>query len=162
MKLGTRNEWRPPKVNVSRHPAPGRRGHCDSHLAGDLEPAVPLYALTWQQGLSVPLLVLTKFPARPPCFSTGVSPLQVWYYIVCSCLTCGLVNYNNFYMSAHYAVCLQLWLIWLCVYPLLLFFVYACAPSLTNVTYTLFDAFPCISSVHEVWHIAFHPLVVQR
>ena len=162
MKLGTRNEWRPPKVNVSRRPAPGRRGHCDSHLAGDLEPADPLYSLTWQQGLSVPLLVLTKFTAHPPCFSTGVSPWQVWYYIVCSCLTCGLVTYNNFYMSAHYVVCLHLWLIWLCVYPFLLFFVYACAPSLTNVTYTLFDAFPCISSVHEVWHFAFHPLVVQQ
>ena len=108
MKLGTRNEWRPPKVNVYRRPAPGRRGHCDSHLAGDLEPAVPLYSLTWQQ-----CLVLTKFPARPPCFSTGVSPLHVWYYIVCSCLTCALANYNNFYMSAHYA--------------------------LTNVTYTVFN-----------------------
>ena len=43
MMLGTRNEWRAPKVNVCRRPAPGRRGHCDSHLAGDLEPAVPLY-----------------------------------------------------------------------------------------------------------------------
>ena len=139
MKLGTRDEWRPPKVNVCRRPAPGRRGHCDSHLAGDLEPAVPLYSLIWQQGLSVTLLVLTTFPARPPCFSTGVSPLQVWYYIVCSCLTCALVNYNNFYMSAHYAVCLKLWFNWLCVYPLLLFFVYACAPSLTNVTYTVFN-----------------------
>ena len=64
MKLGKRNEWRLPKVNVSRRPAPDRRGHCDSHLAGDLEPAVPLYSLTWQQGLSVPLLVLTTFSSR--------------------------------------------------------------------------------------------------
>ena len=92
MKLGTRNEWRPAKVNVSRRPAPGRRGHCDSHLADDIEPAVPLYSVTWQQDLSVPLLALTTFPARPPCFSTGVSPLQVWYYIVCLCLTCGLLH----------------------------------------------------------------------
>ena len=42
-------------------------------------------------------------------------------------------------MSAHDAVCLKLWLNWLCVYPLLLFFVYACAPSLTNLTYTVFN-----------------------
>ena len=85
------------------------------------------------------MLVLTTFSASPPCFSTGVSPLQVWYYIVCSCLTCALVNYNNFYMSAHYAVCLKLWLNWFYVYPLLLFFVYACAPSFTTVTYTVFN-----------------------
>ena len=78
MKLGTRNEWRPPKVNISRRLAPGRRGHCDSHLAGDLEPAVPLYSLTWQQGLSVPLLVLTKCSSRclHRLYSAGVVALR--------------------------------------------------------------------------------------
>ena len=59
MKPGIRNEWRPPKVNVCRRPAPGSRD-----MAGDLEPAVPLYSLTWQQGLSVALLVLTKLSSR--------------------------------------------------------------------------------------------------
>ena len=57
-------------------------GHCDSHLADDLELAVPLYSLTLRQGLWVPLLVLAKFPAHPPCCSTGC-PLCMFGATLC-------------------------------------------------------------------------------
>ena len=55
MKLGIRNEKRPPFAVAE---SPAAEGH--SHLAGDLELSVPLYSLTLKQGLLVPLLVIAK------------------------------------------------------------------------------------------------------
>ena len=46
MKPGIRYEYSTPKATVGR-----RRARGDSHLAGGIERAVPLYSLTMQQGL---------------------------------------------------------------------------------------------------------------
>ena len=56
MKPGIQYEFRSAKVTVGSRLARGGRGHFDSHPAGDLERAVPLFSWTMQQGSWVPLL----------------------------------------------------------------------------------------------------------
>ena len=108
MKPGIRYEYRSPKYTVGR-----RRARGDSHLAGDLEREVPHIRWQCDRVFWAPLLVLTKFPASPPCSSTSVSPLHVWCNIVCSCLPCALVftHTTTIYISLHFnAFRVKLWL----------------------------------------------------
>ena len=100
--------------------------------------------------------------SRPHSVSRLVCPL---YRLVLHCVfvsyvcTCVYTHDNNFYMSAHYAVRLMLWLHWLCLYTLLLFFVYACAPSLTIVTYIVFNYLTLLPALVKYMRFGILPFI---
>ena len=108
MKPGIRYECRTPKVTVGRRRARAwarARARARGAAIWPVTSNEQFRCIRWQcnRVFWVPLLVLTKFPARLPCSSTSVSVLHVWCYIVCSCLPCALV----FTHTATICICLH-------------------------------------------------------